>query len=290
IADAYDLPLDYQACSGAVTADVRSNQLGALNSGTSHVTLTIGGNDAGFADVLTECALPGWLSDCEGAIADGLAVIENELPGRYDDLFTAVGGAAPNAVVAVGGYPRLFNGEDCNAGTFFSPGEQAALNAGVDTLNTLLADKAAAHDFSYVDPRGAFAGHAVCDDTEWINGLSYPIEESYHPNRDGNRGYAALLGPVLTGTPFAPTVLARRAAADRPSRSLAPTPREEAEAVLSFDLDSPANLAAAERHGIAPNEIERLARMLRSDDLRTVRQALRSLQRLDRAVSAGPAR
>src|ERR1700754_1011327 len=40
----------FAACSGAVTTDVINSQLGSLNASTGLVTLTIGGNDAGFAD------------------------------------------------------------------------------------------------------------------------------------------------------------------------------------------------------------------------------------------------
>lgn len=282
IADAYGLALSYQACSGAVTADVTANQLQALSSGTGYVSMTIGGNDAGFADVLTECAQPGWLSDCEGAVADGNAVIANQLPGRYDSLFAAIAAAAPNATVAVGGYPWIFNGEDCNLATFFSPSEQSALNDGSDSLDALIAAKAAGHGFAFVDPRSSFDGHAVCDDEEWINGLSNPIEESYHPNRDGNIGYAALFGPALTGSPFDPPSLARKPAKPSKPESRAAVLRREADAVLALDLDTPANLRAARRHGIAPAEIKRLVRMLGSDDPDSVASALAELRRLDR--------
>jgi hypothetical protein len=37
--------------------DVTNTQLAALTSATSYVSISVGGNDAGFADVLTECAL-----------------------------------------------------------------------------------------------------------------------------------------------------------------------------------------------------------------------------------------
>ena len=60
--------LNFRACSGAVVADVTSTQLSALGTGTRYVTISVGGNDAGFADVLTECALPAWASDCAGAV------------------------------------------------------------------------------------------------------------------------------------------------------------------------------------------------------------------------------
>src|SRR5689334_24893642 len=60
IAQARGYALNFQACSGATTATVTSNQLGALSSTTKFVTMSVGGNDAGFSSVITECALPAW--------------------------------------------------------------------------------------------------------------------------------------------------------------------------------------------------------------------------------------
>src|SRR5690349_7711081 len=47
----------FNACSGATTDDVMAGQLGSLNSATSLVSITIGGNDAGFSDVMTTCVI-----------------------------------------------------------------------------------------------------------------------------------------------------------------------------------------------------------------------------------------
>src|SRR5436853_7198089 len=52
IAAARGYALSFQACSGAKTTDVNSSQLGALSSTTALVTITIGGNDAGFSHVI----------------------------------------------------------------------------------------------------------------------------------------------------------------------------------------------------------------------------------------------
>lgn len=279
IADQQGLTLDHQACNGATVADVTANQLSALDADTAWVSMTIGGNDAGFADVLVECALPGWASDCDGAIDDGLDVIANELPDRYDTLFTRIAGAAPEARVAVGGYPLIFNGEDCNLATFFSPEEEDRLNAATRTLNELIAEQTAGHDFRYVDAEPSFDDHAVCDDEEWINGLSDPVVDSYHPNRSGHAAYASIFSSALTGTPYA-TAPERRAAATRPV-----SVRDQADAVLAMQLDSSDRLAAAERNGIAAERIVRLTDRLRSPDPETVRSALRSLQGLDRRAA-----
>lgn len=190
------LELDFAACSGAVTADVLNNQVSSLSSATDWVTITIGGNDAGFADVITECALPGWLSDCPGALDDAEEFIEGTLPGRLDDVYDAIAEEAPNADTIVLGYPRLFNGEDCNGGTFFSSAELKRLNEVADLLSEVTAGRveAAGAGFGFADVIPGFVGHAVCDSTEWINGLSWPVGESFHPNKAGHvNGYAPLV-------------------------------------------------------------------------------------------------
>ena len=52
LASSQNLSLTFRACSGATVADVTNTQLSALGSATTHVTISVGGNDAGFADVL----------------------------------------------------------------------------------------------------------------------------------------------------------------------------------------------------------------------------------------------
>jgi hypothetical protein len=47
-----------------------------------------------------------------------------------------------------------------------------------------------AHAFKFVDPRTAFSRHEICSSSEWLNGLSNPVSESYHPNVSGQQGYA----------------------------------------------------------------------------------------------------
>jgi hypothetical protein len=212
IAAAKGYALNFRACSGAKVADVTNTQLGALSATTSYATISVGGNDAGFTSVLTTCAQPGWLSDCSGAISKARSYISNTLPGSLSTLYAAIASRAPNAEVVVVGYPRLFNGEDCNALTWFSPSEESSLNGTADLLNSKLAAAASARGFAFANPTKAFLGHAVCGDPEWLNGLSNPISESYHPNRTGHAsGYTPLVGPLLTGSsvPVTAAVLTR---------------------------------------------------------------------------------
>lgn len=193
--------LNFRACAGATTADVQRSQLGALKKSTRYVTITIGGNDAGFARVLTECARPAWASNCNGAIARARSIINKQLPGRLRTLYSSISHRAPNARVVVVGYPRIFNGQDCNALTWFSRSEESRLNATADLLNAKIQAAASRAGFAFSDATSVFVGHAVCDHPEWLNGLSRPNGGSYHPNRLGHSsGYAPLVGAALTGS------------------------------------------------------------------------------------------
>ncbi|MEV4760538.1 SGNH/GDSL hydrolase family protein [Micromonospora sp. NPDC049559] len=188
--------LSFAACSGATVSNVLSGQLGSLNANTTYVTVSAGGNDIGWASVITQCAKP-WPYTCWAEIDAAENKIRNTLPASLDQLYARIRSLAPNAKVVVVGYPRLFNGEECNIIARISPGEQAELNAAADLLATTTQARAAAHGFRFVDARGPFTGHAVCDDVEWLNGTSNPLSESYHPNRAGHVGYANLVEPAL---------------------------------------------------------------------------------------------
>lgn len=198
IAAARGYSLNFRACSGAKVSDVTSGQLSALSTSTRYVTISIGGNDAGFSSVLTECAKPGWASNCDGRINTAQTYINNTLPGSLATLYASIKSRAPSAKVVVVGYPRIFNGEDCNAATFFSPAEETRLNAMADLINSRISAQASAKGFTFANPTSRFVGHAVCDNPEWLNGLSNPVSDSYHPNKTGHSsGYYPLVNPLL---------------------------------------------------------------------------------------------
>jgi lysophospholipase L1-like esterase len=192
--------LVFAACSGATTTNVLNSQVSSLTAGTNWVTITIGGNDAGFSNVIAECAQPGWLSNCDGAINTAESFIDNTLPARLTNVYNAIKSRSPNAIVIVLSYPRLFMGVDCNAGTFFSASEMTRLNQTADLLRNVTQSRAlaAGANFRFKDAIPPFTGHAVCSSSEWVNGLSNPIGESYHPNRTGHSGgYAPLVRQVM---------------------------------------------------------------------------------------------
>lgn len=131
--------------------------------------------------MITTCAQPSWVSDCNGAINTAQSYIQNTLPGRLDLVNDTIKSRSPSAKVVVLDYPKLFNGEDCNALTWLSPSEETRLNETAAMLKNVVSAAAtrAGTNFVFRDVIPAFIGHAVCDggggsSIEWINGLSDP--------------------------------------------------------------------------------------------------------------------
>jgi lysophospholipase L1-like esterase len=176
----------FTACSGARTSDVTAGQLGPLKSTTGLVSITVGGNDAGFADVMATCVSQS-NSACLSRIDRAKAYIDSTLPGRLDSVYKAVRAKAPAARVAVLGYPRFYSsGRTCPG---LSKTKRSAINSASDHLNTAIAKRAADHGFAFGDVRSAFTGHELCSGSSWLHGVNWlNIRESYHPTASGQSG------------------------------------------------------------------------------------------------------
>jgi lysophospholipase L1-like esterase len=196
IASARGYSLSFEACSGATTREVIEKQLAPLNSSTSLVTITIGGNDAGFSEVMISCAL--YYFTCEESIEEADYFILYTLPGLLNTTYSDIRARASKAHVVVLGYPHLFtaSGATCNFNALTSEHEQE-LNETANILDQVIAERAAAHGFTFVDPRKAFEAHEICSSSEWLNGQSWPLRESYHPNKSGYKAFQSLIEAVL---------------------------------------------------------------------------------------------
>lgn len=185
---------DFTACSGARTGDVLAGQLGPLGSATGLVSISIGGNDAGFGDVMTACVLQSD-SSCLSRIATAEAYVDSTLPGKLDGVYSAISDKAPNAHVVVIGYPRFYKlGTSCIG---LSETKRKAINNASDHLNTVIAQRVAAHGFTFGDVRTTFTGHELCSGSSWLHSVNWlNIGESYHPTAAGQSGGYL---PVLNG-------------------------------------------------------------------------------------------
>ncbi|MFC4000493.1 SGNH/GDSL hydrolase family protein [Prauserella oleivorans] len=184
---------DFQfvACLGARTDDVLA-QTSALSASTTLVTVSVGGNDAGFTDVMIDCTTSGD-QGCVDRVEEAKSYAETTLPGLLDEVYSTIRSKAPNAEVVVLGYPRFYEiGGSCKAG--LSDTKRAAINSGADTLADVIGKQAADAGFTFVDVRDRFTGHEICSADWWLKSLSWPVDESYHPNVNGQRlGYLPAL-------------------------------------------------------------------------------------------------
>lgn len=187
--------LKFVACSGAKTSDLLATQMQAVTSATTLVTMTIGGNDIGFANLIYQCTL----ANCSAALDNTRANLDTALGGALDRVYTTVKSrAALGAKIIVLGYPRVFSGASCFSTLGISSVEQTKANALADGLNQVIAAHAATDGVMYKSAIGAFTGHAACSSSPWLNGLNLlNTGESYHPNRSGHAsGYLPLVTAV----------------------------------------------------------------------------------------------
>ncbi|MFF8771048.1 SGNH/GDSL hydrolase family protein [Kitasatospora sp. NPDC015120] len=177
----------FVACSGARTGDVLNSQISALSSTTTLVSISIGGNDAGFASTMQTCVL-----DTESACLNAVATAKNyatgTLPGQLDQVYAAIRAKAPNARVVVLGYPHMYKvGGSCILG--IGDTKRAAINGAADTLDDVVAKRAANAGFAFGDVRSVFREHEICgSSTTWLNSTTLPVDESYHPKAAGQSG------------------------------------------------------------------------------------------------------
>ena len=187
------------ACSGKTTWDVVNSQLRQLNKSTELVTITAGGNNIGFGDIITSCgaalANPAAGPSCDAATASAAAMIQSgQLTQDVISMIQSVKAAAPNARIVVTGYPYLYDPVTPNPADPLSLFiQQATVLA--NGLHASIAAAASATGVQYVDVRGAFTGHGVNSGDPWINlDLANPASpDNFHPNAAGYEAYFAAL-------------------------------------------------------------------------------------------------
>ena len=187
------------ACSGATTDDVLSTQVPALSSGADLITITIGGNDAGFAPTVLSCEVSSDAA-CAATVASAENEITQTLPGKLDATYAAIRSKAPAATVVVLDYPQLFDTSKSSCGLGgLSLAKRKSLNDGAVTLDTVVRSRAQAAGFTFAEVQGTFAGHGICSSSPYLNNLTIlPPTDSFHPNQTGyQKGYLPALSAAV---------------------------------------------------------------------------------------------
>jgi len=208
------------SCSGATTADLtgaQATQLGtnppqldALDADVELVSLTIGGNDVGFGEIIQECARRSPTKPFGAACkdfytaggADRLAARIDAAAPRIAASLAAVEERAPDARVLLVGYPAILpdQGPGCFPVVPYSPGDVAYLRVTEKRINAMLAREADRADADFVDTYTPTIGHDVCQlpGTKWIEGLVPTAPAApVHPNALGMTAMAVAVSQEL---------------------------------------------------------------------------------------------
>jgi lysophospholipase L1-like esterase len=211
VAKALGVTLRDVTCSGAGTADMTSPQdvhpgphvpqLEALGPETRFVTIGIGGNDIGFAEIVANCmTIFPWETPCRDRY---LAGGTDELSRRIDRTAPKVAAVlaeirrrSPEATVFVVGYPSIVpdEGYGCWPSLPFGFDDVPYLRAKHKELNDMLATEAEAAGAVYVNTYTPSIGRDACGLPlhRWVEPL-VPLSPAapVHPNAAGMEGMAA---------------------------------------------------------------------------------------------------
>lgn len=222
------LDLHHVACSGARLFNLKEGQYNeapqydAVTPDTAVVTISIGGNDAGFVPLLEACGSFGLIGvPCERHVQAGVRRLfalldtpqprlENRTP--LEHAYVTIKERVPQARILVMGYPRIFPERPTGKGVLksetscgtFAAWDQRFLNKLVDEANAIIKRRSEEVGLTFVDLVGPFTGHGVCDRQPFINGVRLGTNgadqqkpgvspESFHPNPDGQRAIADAL-------------------------------------------------------------------------------------------------
>jgi lysophospholipase L1-like esterase len=201
-------------CSGAETWDMTHPQdvspggpvrpqLDSVGPRTRIVSLTIGGNDAGFSSVFAGCVtFDPFDPPCRRHYVSGG---RDELSRRISSIAPLVGrvlravrARAPRARVFLLNYPAVFaeRGRGCWPRQPFALADVPYLRAKGRELNRMLARVAAAGSATLVDWYSASIGHDPCKAAplRWVEPLlPGSLAAPVHPNARGMRAAAGLL-------------------------------------------------------------------------------------------------
>lgn len=226
----YAQNFSFHACSGAHINDFyyenshnrpeprQLSYVEAAGSRTQLVTLSIGGNDAHFADVVATCyadaianslGIPhvpceiAWNTIMDNAIHT-MSVNSPSNRQSLTQLYDRIAAKAPRAQIIVVGYPRFFPESPpslCSTGlgpTYFNYAQMLWLNQKVSEGDRVISAAVAATGNSRVHyvagSYSAFNGHERCTREPYLNGIvgSSAYAGSFHPNINGQRALASL--------------------------------------------------------------------------------------------------
>ncbi|ETA02688.1 lysophospholipase L1-like esterase [Frankia casuarinae] len=191
----------FAACSGATTGALHESfkgekpqlaQLRALGRAPDVVTITIGGNDAGFGRVIFSCYA--WRCFWDGNDRRERDLVTKELPGVLSANYTAVKAAAPHSRIIVVGYPYIFPDNQLNnICTWLTNRERRQLTRLNRQLDRVIRKAASDAGVEFVSTDRVLRGHEICTPDPWVAPVNLfgPTRDlSAHPTMHGQQAIA----------------------------------------------------------------------------------------------------
>ncbi|MBA2725631.1 MAG: PD40 domain-containing protein, partial [Actinobacteria bacterium] len=213
-ADANQLgPIQHRACTGATTRDLLAPQKGKRvpaqipntpQPDVGLVTLTIGGNDAGFRNILMECVLPGSCADAPDR-SDFLVKLVALTETLKRVVYPRLERAYPNARIVHVGYPRLtpLRGSTPINCMWLDPDEQDAGAKLADRINGAIRSAVRGQSrIEYADVTNALQGSELCTADSWVHEITplfalAELTEQGHPDARGQNAYEMAVAKEL---------------------------------------------------------------------------------------------
>lgn len=185
-----------------------------INGKVDYVTITIGGNDVGFGNLVKACAKHS--SYLGNATTDEILERQlknvDEIKAQLKDTYLAlIEAAGPQAAILAVGYPKLL--DENGKGSLYTPEEAAYLNNCVHEYNTEMEKQISrlreeGLNIYFVNVEEAFEGHLAFSKDPWISGIIGPKPQelndaaiisgsSLHPTAEGAKAYAKCVNEVI---------------------------------------------------------------------------------------------
>lgn len=177
-----------------------------VSEGTDVITVGVGGNTLGFAEILVKCLELGGGSGgvgtpCKDGLADDIPSRLNKVSSDYDEMLTVLHERAPHAKILAVGYPTVIPKDtskcrynDLEQFGSITQGDLDWLRTDVlEPLNNTIEKSAGTLDAAaFVNLYDSSRNHSVCDSGKWVEGiLTLPSQFSLvHPNARGHQNAA----------------------------------------------------------------------------------------------------
>ncbi|MFE0423295.1 SGNH/GDSL hydrolase family protein [Streptomyces sp. NPDC058953] len=183
------------------------------------LTVGIGGNSAGFGEILTRCLALGALhgnggTPCKDEFGAGMSERLAKVRAEYADMLGKLRAKAPSARIITVGYPAIFP-EDATRCTFHDLREFSTITHGdlewartelLEALNRVIEEETAARGDTFADLYEGSRGHSVCDRAggeNWTDGILssiVPLKFALvHPNARGQEHAARVVEEAILG-------------------------------------------------------------------------------------------